>query len=81
MALGAREFIDQLLVQKYANEKVDNHEEDALVSKIDANEMMDAMNASASTYRTMLALNTRLTGVCYGVVSRSAKYNSYRACR
>ena len=79
MAIGAREFIDKLLVEKYANEKVENHEEDALVSKVSADDMMYAMNASASTYKTMVALNTRLTGVCYGIVSKSAKYNAYAA--
>ena len=26
MAIGARDYIDQLLVKKYAQEKVDNHE-------------------------------------------------------
>lgn len=77
MAIGAREFIDKLLVEKYAQEKVDNHNEDALVSKVSADEMLSAMDVSSATYRTMLALNSRLTGVCYGVVSKSAKYNAY----
>ena len=74
MAIGAREFIDKLLVDKYAQEQVDNHNEDALVSKVDADDMLYAMNASSQTYKTMLALNNRLTTVCYGVVSKSAKY-------
>ena len=74
MAIGAREFIDKLLVEKYAQEKVDNHEEDALVSKVNADDMMYAMNASAMNYKHMLNLNARLTMVCYGVVSKSAKY-------
>ena len=77
MAIGAREFIDKLLVEKYAQEKVDNHNEDALVSKVSADDMMYAMNASSSTFRTMMALNNRLTGVCYGVVSKSAKYSEF----
>ena len=74
MAIGARDFIDKLLVEKYAQEKVDNHDAESLVSRIDADDMLDAMAASANTYKTMLALNNRLTSVCYGVVSRSAKY-------
>ena len=74
MAIGAREFIDKLLVEKYADEKVDNHEEDALISRVSADDMLDAMAASANTYKTMMALNNRLTMVCYGVVSKSAKY-------
>ena len=74
MAIGARDFIDKLLVEKYAQEKVDNHEESALISKIDADDMLSAMDTTANSYRTMLALNKRLTAVCYGVVSKSAKY-------
>ena len=81
MAIGAREFVDKLLVEKYAQEKVDNHEEDALVSKVNADDMLYAMNAASQNYKTMMALNNRLSGVCYGIVSKSAKYNAYAVCR
>lgn len=74
MAIGARDFIDKLLVEKYAQEKVDNHDESSLVSRVSADDMLGAMAASSNTYRTMLALNNRLTMVCYGVVAKSAKY-------
>ena len=74
MAIGARDFIDRLLVEKYAQEKVDNHEEGALVSRVSADDIMSAMNQSANNFRTMLALNNRLTMVCYGVIAKSAKY-------
>ena len=74
MAIGAREFIDKLLVEKYSNSQVENHNADALVSKVSADDMMYAMNASAANFKTMIALNKRLTSVCYGVVSKSAKY-------
>jgi hypothetical protein len=74
MAIGAREFIDKLLVEKYSNTQVENHSMDALVSKVNADDMMYAMNASASNFKTMIALNKRLTSVCYGVVSKSVKY-------
>ena len=74
MAIGARDFIDKLLVEKYAQEKVDNHDADSLVSRVSADDMLSAMNHSADSYRTMLALNAKLTRVCYGVVSKSAKY-------
>ena len=79
MAVGARDFIDKLLVEKYAQEKVDNHDEGALVSRVSADDMMSAMNASANNFKTMLELNKRLTMVCYGVVARSAKYSSVDA--
>ena len=74
MAIGARDFIDKLLVEKYAQEKVDNHDADALESKISAEDMYESMNISANNFKTMLALNNRLTMVCYGVVAKSAKY-------
>ena len=74
MAIGARDFIDKLLVEKYASEKVDNHDADALVSRVSAEDMYASMNVSANNYRTMLALNNRLTMVCYGVVAKTAKY-------
>ena len=76
MAIGARDYIDKLLVEKYSNEKVDNHDESALESKISADDMLTAMNTSASHFRNMLALNERLSMVCYGVVAKSAKYIS-----
>lgn len=76
MAVGARDYIDKLLVEKYANEKVDNHENDALISKVSADDMLTAMDSSANHYRNMLALNQRLTIVCYGVVAKNAIYKS-----
>jgi hypothetical protein len=79
MAVGARDFIDKLLVEKYAQEKVDNHDADSLVSRVSADNMYASMNASANNYRTMLALNNRLTMVCYGVVAKSAKYQQTEA--
>ena len=74
MAIGARDYIDKLLVEKYAQEKVDNHDDGALTSKVSAEDMMSAMNASANSYRDMLSLNNRLTMVCYGVIAKSARY-------
>lgn len=74
MAIGARDFIDKLLVEKYAQEKVDNHDESSLVSKVSADDMYESMNICANNFKTMLALNNRLTVVCYGVVAKSAKY-------
>lgn len=74
MTIGAREFIDKLLVEKYSNTQVENHNADALVSRVNADDMMYAMNSSAANFKTMIALNKRLASVCYGVVSKSAKY-------
>ena len=46
MAIGARDFIDKLLVEKYAQEKVDNH--DNLESKYSPDEVMDVMNIASN---------------------------------
>ena len=74
MSIGAQDYIDQLLVQKYSQQQVDNHNEDSLISKIDANDMMDAMNNCANSQRMMLNLNYRLTNICYGIVAKGAVY-------
>ncbi len=76
MAIGARDYIDKLLVEKYAQEKVDNHDENAMTSRISANDMMTAMNNSANNFKNMLLLNQRLSMVCYGVIAKSARYIS-----
>ena len=74
MAIGAKDYIDKLLVEKYSQEKVDNHEVDALTSRVSATDMLSAMNTSANHYKNMLSLNKRLSMICYGVVAKSAKY-------
>ncbi len=74
MAVGAKDFIDKLLVEKYAQEKVDNHDENGLVSRVSPSDILDAMDNTANHYKNMLFLNQRLSMVCYGVVAKSAKY-------
>ena len=74
MAVGARDYIDKLLVEKYSQEKVDNHDEGGLTSRVSADDMLTAMNTSANHYKNMIALNQRLAMVCYGVVAKSARY-------
>ena len=54
MAIGARDYIDKLLVKKYADEKVDNHE--AMESMVDPNKMLEAMNDVATIQRNMFNL-------------------------
>lgn len=72
MAVGAEDYIDQLLVKKYADEKVDNH--DDMESMVDPEKMMEAMNDYGSMYRNMMALKQRLSIACYAVNARNAKY-------
>ena len=73
MAIGAEDYIDQLLVKKYAEEKVDNH--DDMESMVDPNKMMNARNDYASMYRNMMVLKQRLNIACYAVNARNARYN------
>ncbi len=72
MAVGAKDFIDKLLVEKYAQEKVDNH--DNLESKISASEVMDVMSIASHNAVNFLKLNQRLSIACYAVNAKAAKY-------
>ena len=72
MAVGARDYIDKLLVKKYADEKVDNH--DALESMINPEKMLETMNDIAMIQRNMFALSQKLQSTCYAINARSARY-------
>ena len=72
MAVGARDFIDKLLVEKYAQEKVDNH--DNLESRISAEEVMDVMSVASNNALNYLKLSQKLAIVCYAVNTKAAKY-------
>lgn len=72
MAIGAQDYIDQLLVKKYAQEKVDNHE--AIESMVNPEKMMEAMNDYSNASRTMFALNQKLSAACYAINAMSAQY-------
>lgn len=77
MAIGARDYIDKLLVKKYADEKVDNH--DALESMVDPNKMLEAMNDVAMVQRNMFALSQKLQNSCYAINARTARYKDKQA--
>ena len=72
MAVGARDYIDKLLVKKYADEKVDNHE--SLESMVDPKKMLEAMNDVAEVQRNMFALSQRLCSTCYAINAKTARY-------
>lgn len=72
MAIGARDYIDQLLVKKYADEKVDNHE--GMESMVDPNKMLEAMNDVASVQRNMFMLSQKLYSTCYAINAKAARY-------
>ena len=74
MAVGARDYIDKLLVKKYADEKVDNHE-NSVESMVDPQKMLDAMNDVANIQRNMFVLSQRLQATCYAINAK-ARYKS-----
>ena len=55
MAVGARDYIDKLLVKKKKKKKVDNHE--AMESMINPDKMLEAMNDVAAIQRNMFMLS------------------------
>jgi len=72
MGVGAEDYIDKMLVQKYQDEKMDNH--DQMESMVDPNKMLEAMNDYASTLRNMMELKQRLNIACYAINARTARY-------
>ena len=73
MAVGARDYIDKLLVKKYADEKVDNHE--AMESMINPEKMLEVMNDVAMVQRNMFMLSQKLASACYAVNAK-ARYRA-----
>lgn len=73
MAVGARDYIDKLLVKKYADEKVDNHE--AVESMVDPKKMLEAMNDVAEIQKNMFMLSQKLYATCYAINAK-ARYKS-----
>ena len=72
MSIGARDRIDQMLVKKYAQQQVDNHEN--TVSMVNPEKMMSAMNDYASMSRNMFVLSQKLNTACSRLNARSARY-------
>jgi len=76
MGIGAKDYIDKLLVEKYSNERVDNHEN--LKSMISADDVMKVMSAMSSNSITQMKLSRRLSIACYAVNSMAANYQKAR---
>ena len=77
MGVGAEDYIDKMLVQKYQEEKVDNH--DNMESMVDPNKMLEAMNDVAMIQRNLFALSQRLQCTCYEINARTARYRDKQA--
>ena len=79
MAIGARDFIDKLLVEKYAKEQVDNHGD--MTSKISPDEVFEVMNYTSNNTINYFKLSQRLAIACYAVNAKAAKYRSIKPIR
>lgn len=75
MAVGPRDYIDQLLVKKYADEKVDNPE---IASLVDADKMLNAMGDYSDMRRNMMILNNKLMNICAQLNEQAAQYRVSR---
>ncbi len=71
MGVGPKDRIDELLVRKYATEKVDNPTMSKLV---DSTKMLESMNDYATMHRNMLILNQKLKDACSEINAKCAIY-------
>ena len=78
MAVGPRDYIDQLLVKKYADEKVDNP---SISVAVNADEMLSAMNDYSEMRRNMMILNNHLQSACAALNAKCAMYKTSRFAR
>ena len=74
MAVGARDHIDKLLVQKYQSLQVDNHNN---INQIDEQEMLDKMETVAQAQVAMLKYKERLKELGVKLLAKRA-YKNYR---
>lgn len=80
MAVGAKDYIDQLLVQKYATEQVDNHDDKP--SKMNFEQVTAYMYGSSCSNMTFVnnsRSNSNLQNICKAVTAKAAVgNNAYR---
>jgi len=81
MAVGAQDRIDKLLVKKYAQQQVDNHDL-SMKSMVSAEKMMEAMNDYAAVHRNMMFISNRISNLC-SCINAKARYGEHlqaKAC-
>ena len=71
MAIGPQDYIDKMLVKKYATVKVDNP---GLASMVSPEKVMSAMNDYSLVSRNMIAIQQRLKLACSSVNPANAQY-------
>lgn len=75
MAVGPRDYIDQLLVKKYADEKVDNP---TIAKMVEPDKMLNAMGDYSDMRKNMMLLNNKLNSVCAALNAKAAQYRVSR---
>lgn len=75
MAVGPRDYIDQLLVKKYADEKVDNPD---ITSMVSPEKMLNAMGEFSDMRKNMMLLSNKLNSFCAALNAKSAQYRCSR---
>lgn len=71
MAVGPRDYIDQLLVKKYAEEKVDNAE---IAKLVEPEKMLSAMGDFSDMHRNMMIMQNKLQNFCASLNQKSVQY-------
>ncbi len=79
MTIGAKDYIDVLLVQKYATMKVDNPVVQS--SMINPDKMYEAMNDYAQMHLAMINLRQNLKETCIKAISGNIQYRKSRNLR
>ena len=74
MAVGARDHIDKLLVQKYQSLQVDNHNN---INQVDEQEILNRMEIAAQEKIVMLKYKEKLGELGKKLLAKSA-YKNYR---
>ena len=74
MTVGPQDYIDKLLVKKYAGKQVENHD-DIVNTMFYPEKMMETMNDIAAVQRNMLALSNKLGNIC-AQINAKARYKS-----
>ena len=72
MGIGAKDHIDRLLVSKYSDKQVDNHE--VVQSAISANDVLKIMSYVSTNSMQQIKLSRKLSMACYGINAMSANY-------
>ena len=79
MSIGAKDRIDKLLVKKYAQQQVDNHDLTA-TSMVNPEKMMEAMNDYAAVQRNVMFMSNKISNLCASIKAKE-RYSPHLQAR